>query len=66
MELAGLTFGLVGFGRIGRAVARVAQAMGMNVIAYDVTRPADGSDHVRFVTLPELFRESDAITSTAL
>ena len=62
VELAGLTFGLVGFGRIGRAVARVAQAMGMNVIAYDVTRPADGSDHVRFVTLPELFRESDAIS----
>jgi glycerate dehydrogenase len=62
VELAGLTLGLVGFGRIGRAVARVAHSLGMNVVACDVSRPADGSSHVRFVTLPELFRTSDAIS----
>ena len=35
VELAGLTMGLVGFGRIGRATAEVALALGMNVLAYD-------------------------------
>src|SRR5687768_13973298 len=33
VELAGLTMGIVGFGAIGQAVARIAQAFGMNVIA---------------------------------
>ena len=62
VELAGLTLGLVGYGRIGRAAARVAHALGMNVVAYDVARPADGSSYVRFLALPELFRQSDAIS----
>src|SRR6185437_15733241 len=34
-ELAGKTMGIVGFGRIGRATGRIADAMGMNVIAND-------------------------------
>ena len=34
-ELAGKTLGLVGFGRIGRQVARLARALGMNVLAFD-------------------------------
>ena len=40
VELAGLTLGLVGFGRIGRATARVAKAFGMTVLAYDVNLPS--------------------------
>jgi glycerate dehydrogenase len=39
VELAGLTMGLVGFGRIGRATAQVALAMGMRVLAYDKVIP---------------------------
>src|SRR6266851_911776 len=35
MELAGKTMGIVGFGRIGRATGRIADAMGMRVIAND-------------------------------
>src|SRR5215470_2949082 len=35
VELAGKTLGVVGLGRIGSAVARKCQSMGMNVIAYD-------------------------------
>ena len=35
IELSGKTMGVVGFGRIGRAVARVAVAMGMKVLGYD-------------------------------
>ena len=35
MELAGKTLGIIGMGRIGQAVARIAQAMGMEILAYD-------------------------------
>jgi glycerate dehydrogenase len=38
MELAGKTMGIVGFGRIGRRVARLATAFGMRVLAYDALR----------------------------
>ncbi len=45
VELAGLTMGLVGFGRIGRATAQVALAMGMKVLAFDkVAFPGDCPD----------------------
>lgn len=35
IELAGRTYGIVGLGRIGSRVAEIAQAFGMNVVAYD-------------------------------
>ena len=35
IELAGKTMGIVGYGRIGQATGRIAQAMGMKVLAYD-------------------------------
>ena len=38
IELAGLTMGIVGFGRIGRGVAEIAVAFGMRVIVHDVIR----------------------------
>ena len=38
-ELAGLTMGIVGFGRIGRGTAAVAGAFGMHVLAHDVSPP---------------------------
>jgi D-3-phosphoglycerate dehydrogenase len=41
VELEGLTLGLLGFGRIARRVARVAQALGMRVIACDPYVPAE-------------------------
>jgi glycerate dehydrogenase len=36
IELNGLTLGLIGLGRIGQATAKLGQAFGMNVIAYDM------------------------------
>jgi glycerate dehydrogenase len=60
VELAGLTMGIVGFGRIGRTVAGVALAMGMNVLAYEKARVTD--PNVRFVELDELFRQSDVVS----
>lgn len=61
VELEGLTMGIVGLGRIGRATAELAHAFGMNVIASSRSNKA-GSDFVRFVELDTLFRESDVVS----
>ncbi|MDR3109686.1 MAG: D-2-hydroxyacid dehydrogenase [Planctomycetaceae bacterium] len=63
-ELAGLTLGLVGFGAIARKVAAIAEAFGMNVIAY-TPRLAVGSEplpNVRAVTLETLLTTSDIVS----
>lgn len=63
VELDGLTIGIVGYGAIGRAIARVAAAFGMRVIAYAPRIPADpGSTTVRFVQLDELFATADVVS----
>ena len=62
VELAGLTLGIVGLGRIGRAVARAAQAFGMKVIAHNAKPPRTEVEGVRFVGLDDLFRESDVVS----
>lgn len=63
VELDGLTLGIVGYGTIGRAVARVASAFGMKVIAHAPRIPQDpGAVPVRFVPLEELFATADVIS----
>ena len=62
VELAGLTMGIVGFGRIGRATAEIALAFGMEVIAHDIDTPADALRGCRFVQLDEVFRQSDVVS----
>lgn len=63
VELDGLTIGIVGYGVIGRAVARIAAAFGMRVIAYAPRIPQDpGPVPVSFVPLEELFRSADVVT----
>jgi D-3-phosphoglycerate dehydrogenase len=68
VELRGKTLGIVGFGRIGRAVAKRAIAFEMRVIAYDPYIPADvGADlGVEMVSLDDLFARADFITLHAL
>jgi glycerate dehydrogenase len=62
LELDGLTLGIVGYGAIGRAVARIGAAFGMKVIAYN-PRPKDpGPVPVRFVSLEELFAVADVVS----
>ncbi|MDD2897090.1 MAG: D-2-hydroxyacid dehydrogenase [Desulfuromonadaceae bacterium] len=63
LELDGLTLGIVGYGSIGRAVARIGVAFGMSIIAYAPRIPqvCDG-DSVRFVSLEELFESADVIS----
>jgi glycerate dehydrogenase len=63
VELDGLTMGIVGYGTIGRAMARVAAAFGMQVIAHAPRIPADpGPIPVRFVPLEELFATADVVS----
>jgi glycerate dehydrogenase len=60
LELHGLTLGVVGYGRIGSAVARIGRAFGMRVLAY-APRPKQ-AEGVEFVGLDRLFAESDVVT----
>lgn len=63
VELDGLTMGIVGYGTIGRAVARVAHAFGMKVVAHAPRIPADpGPTPVRFLPLEELFATADVVS----
>ena len=61
IELEELTLGIVGFGRIGRAVADLAAAFGLKVLAAD---PAAGTapPFVRLVEIETLFRQSDIVS----
>ena len=62
MELAGKTMGIIGFGRIGRAVGQIAKAFGMRVIAYNRSHCAEGEAIGEYVDLDTLFRQSDIIS----
>lgn len=68
VELRRKTLGLVGFGRIGRAVAKRALAFEMTVIAYDpfITADLAADLGVTLVSLAELFERSDFISLHAL
>lgn len=62
-EIANKTMGIIGFGKIGQAVAQIANAFNMKVIAY-APRPKEytGFGEVEFVSLDELIKTSDVIT----
>jgi D-3-phosphoglycerate dehydrogenase len=64
VELNDKVLGVMGFGRIGREVAKRAQAMEMRVIAYDpfITKERAATLGVEMVPLDELFRRADVIT----
>jgi len=58
VELAGRTLGIVGYGRIGKAVAAVGRAFGMQILAHRRT----ASDDPQFVSLDRLLSESDVVS----
>ena len=63
VELKDKTIGIIGLGRIGQNTAKIAQAFGMNVLAYDQYQVEDlKSDTLRYVELEELFAQSDVIS----
>jgi len=62
IELAGLTMGIIGFGRIGRTIAKLALAFGMKVTAYDIVTLADMPEGCQLVGLDDVFRNSDVVS----
>jgi D-3-phosphoglycerate dehydrogenase len=73
IELRGKTLGIVGFGRIGREVAKIAVGVGMDVLAYDLFEFNPELDivlgggttvkvTVKTATLDEVIKQSDFIT----
>lgn len=60
VDLAGKTLGIMGYGRIGRMVAKKASALDMKVIAYDPF--AKGDDYAEIVDRDDLIKNSDFIT----
>lgn len=65
-ETAGQTLGVIGFGSIGQTTARLAQALGMKVMAFDAMlapdAPVFAHNGVRCAALDELVRSADVVT----
>lgn len=62
VELAGLTMGIVGFGQIGRQVARIADAFAMKVLAHAPRAAANVPAYVTLASLEDLLRQSDLVS----
>ncbi|WP_297438674.1 hydroxyacid dehydrogenase [Thermococcus sp.] len=64
IELDGKTLGIVGFGRIGYQIAKIAKALGMKVLLYDPYPNEERAKEVEgnFVDLETLLEESDVVT----
>ncbi|NPV46877.1 MAG: phosphoglycerate dehydrogenase [Armatimonadetes bacterium] len=67
-QIEGKTLGLIGFGNVGRAVARRAQALGMRVVAYDpyVTEERAAADGVELVSLDQVLSQGHFISLHAV
>ena len=61
IEVSGKTAGIIGFGRIGMAVARILRAMHVRVLAYSRTERTEGRTLADYVPLDELLAQSDFI-----
>lgn len=63
IELAGKTLGIIGYGRIGQMLGQKAQALGMNVLAYDIFH-VDGVEcaTMKYVEMDDVLRKADFIS----
>jgi len=65
IELSGKTMGIIGFGRIGRQVGKIADGMGMDVLAFDVKEEKEATENAGYIftsDIDRLFRVSDVIS----
>lgn len=63
IELGGKTLGVIGYGRIGQSLGRMAQALGMKVLAYDIFH-VEGieNENMKYVEMDELLANADFIS----
>lgn len=63
IELAGKTIGIFGFGKIGKATAKLAEAFGMQILVHNRTvYPEFENDNLKFVELNEMLANADFIS----
>ena len=62
IELCGKTIGFIGFGRIGQTTAKIAAALGMDILAHDAVETDEGRKIGKYVPLGELLAKSDVIS----
>lgn len=60
-ELAGKTIGIIGYGSIGKEVAKIAEAFSMNVLV-NTNHPGEDTENLKFCDLETLLRNSDFVT----
>ena len=61
-DLKGMTLGIIGFGRIGRSVSRIAASLEMKVLAYDPYVAPGDFDNASRSSLQDLLSQSDIVT----
>jgi len=62
VEINGKTLGVVGMGKIGSLVAKLCNALGMKILAYDPYVVKKLKQQYEFTTLENIFKESDFVT----
>jgi len=62
VEINGKTLGVVGMGKIGSLVAKLCNALGMKILAYDPYASDELKQQYEFTTLENIFKESDFVT----
>ena len=62
IEIMGRTFGIIGFGNMGEAVAKRLSGFGCRIIAFDKYKKGFGNESVEEVSLDELQREADILS----
>lgn len=61
-EVFGKTLGIIGLGRIGKEVAKMANALGMKIIYYDILGKMEGYPRYKFCAFEEVLKNADFLT----
>jgi glycerate dehydrogenase len=63
IELAGKTMGIIGFGRIGQATAKIALAFGLKVLFHDINKTSElDGENCQYADLDDLFAKADIVS----